>query len=303
MKNNIIIFGSNSFIARSFIEKNKANFENIFCIDIVDKMSIDTPNNLIYFNASKINSKKIYVKLKKYKIKYAINFAWIGTSGPLRENWKHQYQNVLNSIKNLKLCKKLNVLKFFNFGSIMENELFLDVQNEKIFPNKLYALAKYNDHILSKIYCDKNNIEFINLIITNTFGVGENSPRLINSIIDNYLKNNSMNFSMCNQLYSFLYIDELINILFLLLEKAKVNCRYVIGDSKPNTLKDYIQSVYDTLNKISGKNIQPNFNSVKQLSLKKEDLDTKNTFRDTEYTIKISFEEGIKKTYDWKSKR
>lgn len=299
MENNLIIFGSNGFISRNFLKTYAKKYDSVYCIDVVEAMD-KIADNIIYFNKTNIDNDSIFKHIKSSVINTAINFAWKGTSGPLRDNWDCQYGNVVNNLNNLELCKKIGVKKFFNFGSIMENELFMDVQNETINQNKLYALGKYNDHVLSSIFCKNNNISYINLIITNTFGVGENSPRLVNTIIDNYLNNKTMNFSKCNQLYSFVYIDDLVNILYLLLDTAIDNRRYVIGDTTPKSLEHYISSIYDLLNKHCNSNLKPVFSNDVQPSLSEKDLNTSNTFLDTKYKLENTFEEGIIKTYEWK---
>lgn len=306
MSNNILIFGSNGFISRSFIESKHKMFDNIFCIDVAKNTMLNKYSNVQYYDCSLISFEKIKEKIKEKIqdeiIDFAISFAWRATSGPERDNWDVQYSNVTNGIERLELCASLKIKKYVSMGSIMENELFLDVQNENIQSNKLYALAKYNDHVLSSIFCKKNNIDFISVIVTNTYGVGEESPRLINTIIDKFIDNQSMQFSKCNQLYSFIYIDDLVNILYILLSKGEPNYRYVIGDLECKSLKSYIERLYACLNKFAKKNILPGFSDIEQTSLSIDDLNTVDTFFKTSYEMSVSFEEGVIKTYEWKNK-
>lgn len=298
MIKNILIIGSSGFIGKNLLKKLYDESINVIRIEnSVNKLKNDF--NYKSYLWSDLESTFILKELKKLKLDLIINLAWSGASGENRSCFITQMKNLEISKNAITLAEKLNIKKYFGIGSIMEDEMYLDVLNSNINYNKIYGLAKYNDHIFSKQLCNQKKINFYWLTITNTFGPGECSERLINTIIKNNINCISMHFSSATQLYSFIYIDDLINLIFVLLYKAKQEIRYIIGDDKPKILKDYINTIYNILpNKIS-----PIFDNKIQSSLNINLLDAKNTFNDTNYHLKYTFEEGIKLTLDfWKEK-
>ncbi|MGL4951346.1 MAG: NAD-dependent epimerase/dehydratase family protein [Mycoplasma sp.] len=307
MKNNILIIGGSGFIGSNIITKLLTENFHVFCVDIKksddDKISKNPNYKFIDILNSYDKNKAIRKELTDSEVSIVINLSWKSTSGNERSNWDTQYSNVLNNIELMNLLQEMKISKYINFGSIMETEICNDLFNETINKNKLYGLAKLTDHFIIKSICDENRIDFISLLITNTFGVGEKSDRLVNQIIRKYIDDESLSLSMCNQLYNFIYIDDLVEIVFLLIKNGRPNIRYVVGSEKPETLRIYIEKIYNVLNEKTNKKLTPKFDHNKQFSLTNKELSTYNTFRDSNYKCKISFEEGVLKTYEWIKKQ
>lgn len=293
---NIILIGGNGFIGKSLVNKLLSTHKYNIYVLVKNKKKLDLKNNVFFLDIKDL-------KKNKYEFDIAINLAWNGTNINERKDWKIQVNNIFNSTNILNLLSKTNLKKYFNLSSIMVDELYNDIFNcEKIDDSKKYALAKYINSFFIKIRCNELNIQFFDLIITNTFGPGESSDRLINKIIKSFINDTNVILSDCNQLYSFIYIDDLVDLILHIVDNGIEGKRYVIGDKNLRTLKEYIILIYETLNRITNLNKKPIFSNKKIVSLTKNQLSTKNTFLKYEKKLK-DFSEAIKDTYEWYIKK
>lgn len=263
----ILVIGGTGFVGKSLIKMLLSKNYNVICVGRREEYKEDH-KNFLYFK----NTSNLYKALSEFNIHKCVNLSWSGTSGKYRSDFNEQFKNIKNNELYLEIIKKLNVKFYYNIGSVMEYEIFYDMLNEQPQKNKIYGLAKYNDHYISKVFCDENSIKYTNLIITNTYGPGEKSQRLVLSIIKNYFENIEMSFSKCNQWYSFQYIDDLCDSIINIMKDDNPKSKYILGDCKPKRLKKYITEIYKALNNKYKKNLYPKFSNIVQNSIDKKYL-------------------------------
>ena len=86
-----------------------------------------------------------------------------------------------------------------------------------------------------------NGIEFIPVIITNIYGVGEKSARMIYTSINKLVHKEHCSFTAGYQTYDFIYITDAINSIIAVAEKGKAFNRYYIGSGEPKPLREFLQ--------------------------------------------------------------
>lgn len=74
-------------------------------------------------------------------------------------------------------------------------------------------------------------IDYIRAVISNIYGAGEKSPRLINTTIRKLLNGEHCAFSAGEQLYDFIYVTDAAKMFAALGDSGKSNKTYYIGDS------------------------------------------------------------------------
>jgi nucleoside-diphosphate-sugar epimerase len=140
-------------------------------------------------------------------------------------------------------------------------------------------------------------IDLIWAMITNAYGVGERSPRLVNSTIQKCIRGESPKFTAGTQNYDFVYIDDVARAFRLIGQNGKPFCEYLIGSSNAKPLKDFLMemkaAIAPELDFIFG---DVPFTGV-NLSLEK--FDCSRTEADTGFKAEINFEEGCRRTRDW----
>ena len=227
------------------------------------------------------------------------HLAWSGVSGDTRKDMKTQLDNVNNSITAVELASLLACKRFVGAGSIMEDESLILAQTQgKPLPTQyLYGAAKLSAHLFTKTKADELGIDHLWPKITNTFGPGEISARFINTTLRKILNDERLEFTAGTQNYDFIYIDDVANALRLVAEKGLNNKEYIIGSGKAQALRKYVESLHHTVDT----KLSLNFGDIpyKGVNLSLDHFDVKPLFEDTGFMPKVSFEEGIRRTFEW----
>jgi nucleoside-diphosphate-sugar epimerase len=143
----------------------------------------------------------------------------------------------------------------------------------------------------------KLGIELVWPEITNAYGVGELSPRMVNTTIRKCIKGEAPQFTAGTQNYDFVYIDDVARAFYLIGKNGKPFHEYLIGSSTARPLKEFLlemrQSIAPDLDFIFGD--IPFTGTNLPLSV----FDCSQTEKDTGFKAEISFAEGTKRTRDW----
>ena len=182
----VIVTGGSGFVGSALIKELLKNNIEVLSID-------RTPNSLripkdsrvkqISLSIENIDELEKIINFGEYEIFY--HFAWVGSAGPLRVDELVQTRNALWTVNCLKLAKKIGCKKFICAGSIMEFEVNAAVYAQESKPSKsyIYGVGKVLAHELCKPIANDIGIELIWAYITNAYGIGENSPRFINTTL------------------------------------------------------------------------------------------------------------------------
>ena len=294
-----IITGANGFIGKQLINEllNRhyiivaldikfddalLNNKSITCINVLDK---EVPNLISLIPVDDYNC--------------FFHLAWAGTSGPNRASYEMQLNNVKLACQYVELCSKIGCKRFLYASSINEMETYEYLQSNDIEPGGgyIYGTGKLAAHLMGETVAKANNIDFIPVIITNIYGVGERSARMIYTSLVKLINGEHCSFTEGYQTYDFIYITDAINSIVEVSEKGKPFNRYYIGSGEPKPLREFLLTMRDIvepkaelgLGDIPFKGIDI---SYKQFDLKKVE-------KDTGYKNQISFKDGIKMTADW----
>ena len=114
-----------------------------------------------------------------------VHFAWAGSAGPARVDYNLQMRNALNTVECMKVAKKLGCTRFVCAGSIMEHEVeaAIHTQGSKPGMGYIYGMGKHIAHCMCKSVAADIGIELLWPMITNAYGVGELSPRFVNTTL------------------------------------------------------------------------------------------------------------------------
>ena len=161
----------------------------------------------------------------------------------------------------------------------------------------IYGVGKVLAHELCKPIANQLGIELVWSYITNAYGVGENSPRFINTTLRKIIAHEPLEFTSGVQNYDFVYIDDVAEAFYLLGEKGKANKGYLIGSGDAKPLKEFIKEMCEE----NSKDNPPLFGNVPYTGVNTpiETFSIKDLQEDCGYSAKVSFKEGTKRTLEW----
>ena len=226
------------------------------------------------------------------------HFAWVGSAGQLRGDIDVQLNNVNFTCETVISCSQMRCKRFVFASSIMEYEIEATMATEAT-PNinTLYCSAKMAADYMARTIAGNLGVDYIRAVISNIYGPGEISPRLINTSIRKMLKNEHCSFSAGDQLYDFIYITDAAKIFLAIGENGKSNKTYYIGSSEPKPLKIFLSELRDC--------VDPNIKiglgemTFNGISLTYKEFDVNAVKDDTGFIPKVSFKEGIANTIEW----
>ena len=294
-----IVTGANGFVGSNLVKKLVKNNIEVLAIDLSFNPSRLEENQLIEKVELSIDS--IYSLKDKVNKEYDLfyHFAWIGSAGPLRTDEKVQVQNAMWTVDCLRVAHEIRCKKFICAGTIMEYEVHaaMYAQGSKPSLPYIYGVGKVLAHELCKPIANQLGIDLVWAYITNAYGVGEKSPRFINTTLRKIINNEPLEFTAGTQNYDFVYIDDVANAFYLIGLHGKANKGYMIGSGNARPLREFI---IEKCNANAGDN-KPLFGNVPFTGVN-VDIDTFNIseiVNDCGYKAEISFAEGTRRTIEW----
>jgi len=287
----ILLTGHSGFIG-SHLTKSFSNKFNIFGIS--NKI---IPNSEI--TQIKKDIKNISIKDVPKEIFCIIHLAAL-TDVDYCNNYptKTFQTNIFGTQNLLEIARKTNSkFIYLSTSHVFGNPKQIPInENNPKQPTSIYSASKLTGEILCESYSKTYGLD---ISIARLFSIyGPNSPKhlVTSKIIQQLLKGNIVKLGNTSPKRDFLYIDDVINALKIILKNTKGFNSYNIGSGKSYS----IENLCKCLIKISNKNIQ--LKSKKSLSRTK---DISNIVANCSKIKKLGWKpqmklnDGLKITYDW----
>ena len=298
----VLITGANGFIGSALTQELSQNDIKVIAVvrDLqsnVEKIK-NLPNvTITYCDLEHISDLPHRISNRDVDVLY--HLAWEGASGVKRFDHTIQIRNIQAAADLLETASVLNVKKFIGAGSLHEKECELAMQRFGEFNDltNIYKCAKRAAHCICRAKAGALKIDFLWPIITNAYGAGECSSRLINTLIRKVMQSEKPPLTTGNQYYDFIYITDVAKAFYMLGELGISNKEYIIGSGSPQPLKEFLMELRDIVNK----NIPLDFGAYHYdgIYLDKEVFNIDNLIKDTGFYPEINFRNGILKTLNW----
>lgn len=227
------------------------------------------------------------------------HFAWAGSAGPARADTALQLNNVQWTVDALLAAKELGCRRFVCAGSIVEHETMAAAYTQGNRPGMgyIYGSGKLAAHTMCMSVAANIGIELVWPEITNAYGIGERSPRMVNTTIQKCIRGEVPQFTAGTQNYDFVYIDDVARAFRLIGEKGKPFHEYLIGSSSARPLRQFLEEMQQAI----APELTFAFGDVPftGVDLPLAAFDCKETERDTGFRAQVGFADGCKRTMLW----
>lgn len=296
----VIITGADGFVGSYTVKHFIDNGCKVLALDMGETPKrLVVGENLEYMQCDISNTSVMLEKIPLGKYDTFIHFAWAGSAGEARIDYNLQMQNALNTVECMKVAKTLGCSRFVCAGSIMEYEVEAAIHTQGSRPGMgyIYGMGKHIAHCLCKSVAASIGIELLWPMITNAYGVGELSPRFVNTTLRKIINGEPLQFTSATQNYDFVYVSDVAKAFYLVAKNGKPFCEYMIGSGDAKPLKQFILEMVAAC----GPDAQLIFGDVPftGTNMTLETFDIKDIKEDCGFKPEVRFAEGTKNTMDW----
>lgn len=289
--NSAIVTGANGFVGSAVVRELLTNGISV-CALVHNNHRDNLPGNENLQVVSSLDDVQ-----GEYEVFY--HFAWIGSAGAARADTKLQLENAQMTVDMMRTAKALGCSRFLCAGSIMEHETMAAAYTDGNRPGMgyIYGAGKLAAHALCMSVAADIGIDLVWPEITNAYGPGEKSQRLLNMTIRKCLVGESPVFTAGTQNYDFVFIDDVARAFRMIGEKGKPFTEYLIGSSTARPLREFLLTMKEAI----APDIEFKFGDIPftGINLPLSEFDTSKTERDTGFKAEIDFAEGCRRTMKW----
>lgn len=227
------------------------------------------------------------------------HLGWVNSIRTKRDDIAAQTVNITYACYAADLAYQLGCHAFIGVGSQAE----YGRKNEPLRPDMLcepetaYGVMKLSACYTTRILCNRYNMRHNWVRVLSGYGIYDNEDSLLISSIINSLQGKPLNFSKGEQIWDFVFMDDIAEALFLTAERGHENAIYVVGSGEARPLKEYIKILCDRL----GEKMEPGMGKIaySKNQVMHLEADISKITDDIGWKPKISFEEGIERVIEF----
>lgn len=295
----VIITGADGFVGSYTVDYFLSQGVKVLAlIHSAEPKRLKKQDNLIIKQCDIADSIAIKAAAAGEEYEVFIHFAWDGASDK-RKDYNLQTKNALNTVECMKVAKEIGCSKFMSAGSIMEYEVEAAVHTQGSRPGMpyIYGMGKWLAHSMCKSVAVEIGIDLLWPMITNAYGPLEFSPRFVNTTLRKIINKEPLQFTAATQNYDFVYITDVAKAFYLVAEKGKPFCEYMIGSGKAKPLREFITEMKEAL----APEVELLFGDIPftGTNIPLEIFSTADIEKDCGYSAEVDFAVGAKKTLEW----
>lgn len=297
---NVIITGADGFVGSYTVAHFIKEGCNVLALDMgAEPRRLQLSEQLVYMQCDITDIKGMLERIEKDKYDTFVHFAWAGSAGEARIDYNLQMQNALNTVECLKAAKELGCIRFVCAGSIMEYEVEAAIHSQGSRPGMgyIYGMGKHIAHCMCKSIAANIGIDLLWPMITNAYGVGELSPRFVNTTLRKIINKEPLQFTAGTQNYDFVYVSDVAQAFYKVALKGKPFCEYMIGSGDAKPLREFIIEMVESC----GPDCTPLFGDVPftGTNMPLSTFDIADIKVDCGFEPEVSFAQGTKMTMEW----
>ena len=223
---NILLTGATGFIGSNILKAIKLNNKVFVLQRLNSKIIINKSNNIKILKFKDYNS--LSNKLKKIKVNTIIHCAThYKKKHSNKDIFKFVESNIMLGNIILENIKILNAKQFINFSTTWE-----DIDNKENNPKNLYAAYKKSFNCIIQYY-KKNfpNINFIDLMVVDTFGENDKRQKLINTLRKNYNQKKITKIISKKLYLNLINVEDIVSAVKIILKNKIRPGKYILKNT------------------------------------------------------------------------
>lgn len=290
----ILVTGADGFIGKNLVTSLLKNRYQVYAIVYPGKNIYENVHDENLFVVSMdLNQVLNHVREFPTDIDVMYHFAWIGVKPELRNDLDVQMINVNMTLDCMKLAIAIGIKKIVFPGSTNEYLYYGKPINRDAVPspNNAYGAAKIALRYLCSDFAVQNNIKFVYTIIAGIYAADRRDNNVIFYTIDKLLRGEKPSLTKLEQLWDYVYIDDVIDALISVGERGRGGAVYGIGHGDNWSLSNYIRIIHQKID--SSLPLGIGEIPYKSDILPSSCIDLTDMQKDTGFVPKIDFETGI----------
>ena len=251
MSKEIFITGATGFLGSNLVKKFLSYKYNIYALirKDSDKSRIIDLKDINYIEYQESCLENFF---KENKIDVLIHTAC--NYGRGNESNKEIIDTNLNlGLELINLCEKFRVPLFVNTHTTLPREL------------NIYSSSKheFSDNLKKR----KGLTKILNFVFDHMYGPYDDENKFVLFLIKEILENKTIQLTKCEQKRDFIYIDDLVEAYFLVVENfdnssSQIFYEHEVSSSEVIVLKDFVNELYSQLSKFNNLKNNINFGAI-----------------------------------------
>ncbi len=293
-----VVTGASGFIGRALTKRLLAEGVEVWAVVTAQGKMADITSDRLHETVCDFAHYSELAGLLPKDVDWFIHAAWAGFYGLRSRDLTVQAGNISAAAVALEQAKRTGVKRFLFLGSSYQYRMEPVTENgrEVFIRNNIYGIAKEAAERMLRAKAAEYGMAFNSVLFTNVFGVGDRSARSTNTMIRQLLRGEPLRLISGEHLHDWTYIDDAVGGMMAVLERGAAGVEYYIGKHQPETFREIVTRVRDTL----APEAELQFGAYEDrayIDYTLIDLDA--LYRDTGFECKADFEECIRKTAAW----
>ena len=181
-------------------------------------------------------------KIEEREFDIFFHIAHLGVNGVNKNDYRIQLMNTNISCDAVISAKRIGCKRFLFTGSVDEYEACLEPDAHFIMPShsRIYGIAKFAAENIGKTIALSLGIEYVSVLLSLTYGEGNKTKILPNTIIRNTEAGLPIKLITGNNLFDMNYIDETVGGIIAAAEKGHNLESYYVGHYNLDTFRNNV---------------------------------------------------------------
>ncbi len=300
MRKTVVITGANGFIGSNLTRYMATKGYTVYAVILPDSPTRKRIEELPFVHIIEGDLKE-YDRLAERIPKGSealLHFAWSGVAPECRASLEYQRVNLDLALDAVRLAAAVKTKRFIFPGSTMEYADCGEKIGRSAFPSphNAYGATKIAARYFCETLCKQLDIPYIYVVIAGIYAADRTDNNVICYTITKLLNREKPSLTKLEQLWDYVYIDDVVDALYLVVDKGRGGAFYTIGHGDNWALSNYIYMIRDIIDPELPLGIGDiGYGSEK---IPTSCVDLQELYADTGFVPKVPFETGIKKVIE-----